>query len=592
MKILGISLGHDTNFSLIIDGKVFAVMEPERYFRSKRYKLHCITLEPGKHPSGFQYVALEDLELFLSFIHRDWGKEYDALAVQNQKKKGEYKNLLKILDHLGFKFKSKHHLNHHLCHASSAFYTSPFREAVVLSFDGSGNDGKTILFQADGKKGIDYFKNDPVCFGQCYNNMGFIAGIRPEVCGTTAGKAMGLAAYGKIRGDWLDSARKYVRLYSKIPQDPVEGLSNFGKGHLINSVGLNEIAEFKPFLTETNGLRLTDFLRFIKNSPKISEMKLGQPTDSIVQDMVATVQSAWTKETLGVLKGASHLSKNLCVVGGCALNGVTNYEILQSGMFESVHFVPNASDCGLSAGAGLYVYYRLSEKSYHGYDGHFSPFLGSEPFDLDELPELNKRYPSKEFSAEQTPKILARLIGRDYIVGVIRGRYEVGPRALGNRSILCNPFNKDMRDILNRKIKKREWYRPFAPVAAAEESSKYFTNTVDIPYMSVICYTRPEYRGKLPSVTHVDGSARLQTVRRSQNPFLYDSLKAFEGISGAPVFLNTSFNPKGEPILNYCSAGLKMLEDTDLDFVLIKDTFYVRPGREDLLKNLDKVPTT
>ena len=136
------------------------------------------------------------------------------------------------------------------------------------------------------------------------------------------------------------------------------------------------------------------------------------------------------------------------------------------------------------------------------------------------------------------------------MVGVIRGRYEVGPRALGNRSILCNPLNKDMKDIVNRKVKHREWYRPFAPIAAAERATDYFTNIAEIPYMSVICYTRPEYQEQLPSITHVDGSCRLQTLSKDQHPFMHHTLMEFEKLSGMPIMLNTSFNPGGEPILN------------------------------------------
>jgi carbamoyltransferase len=141
-----------------------------------------------------------------------------------------------------------------------------------------------------------------------------------------------------------------------------------------------------------------------------------------------------------------------------------------------------------------------------------------------------------------------------------------------------------MRDLLNDKVKHREWYRPFAPVATAEDAERYFTNVDEIPYMSVICHTRPEWADRLPAVTHVDGSTRLQTIRRDQNAFLYDALKEFERLSGVPIMLNTSFNPGGEPILNFCHVGLAMLDDTELDLVLIGSTLFCRPGREALLE--------
>jgi carbamoyltransferase len=155
---------------------------------------------------------------------------------------------------------------------------------------------------------------------------------------------------------------------------------------------------------------------------------------------------------------------------------------------------------------------------------------------------------------------------------------------LGNRSIFCNPLNRNMKDILNSKVKHREWYRPFAPLVTAEHAVKYFTSVDDIPYMSVICYTQKEYRDALPSITHVDGSARLQTIRKEQNIFIYDFLKEFEKLSGFPIVLNTSFNPRGEPILNYCHVALEMLDKTDLDLVLIEDVFFCKKGKERILE--------
>ena len=199
---------------------------------------------------------------------------------------------------------------------------------------------------------------------------------------------------------------------------------------------------------------------------------------------------------------------------------------------------------------------------------------------------FKKEYPNKIYEDEsELKKIIAKLINQNFLLGVIRGNYELGPRALGNRSILCNPMNKNMREILNNKVKKREWYRPFAPVCTAEDAKKYFTNLNDIPYMSVICYTKEKYKNLLPSITHVDGSCRLQTINKYQNNFLWSLLKEFEKLSKFPILLNTSFNPGGEPILNYCEVGLQMLKDTDLDFVLIENTLFSK--NKDKLKALD-----
>ncbi|HMV29975.1 MAG TPA: carbamoyltransferase C-terminal domain-containing protein, partial [Anaerolineales bacterium] len=301
----------------------------------------------------------------------------------------------------------------------------------------------------------------------------------------------------------------------------------------------------------------------------------------------ATVQAAWTESVIDLLKPYFGKYENLCVVGGCALNGVTNYEIQQLGVFKATHFVPNPSDCGLSAGAALYVYWNSGGNgTFDGYGEYFSPYLGSEVFDKNDLPALRTQYPNLDLDSELVATILAKLVNLDYMVGVIRGRYEVGPRALGNRSILCNPLNKDMKDIVNKKVKHREWYRPFAPIAISERAADYFTNTSDIPYMSVICYTKPEYQEVLPSITHVDGSSRLQTVGQDAHPFMHRTLKEFEKLTGMPIMLNTSFNPGGEPILNYYAVGLEMLKSTELDFVLIENTLFCKPGREDLFRTI------
>ncbi len=584
MNILGISLGHDSSFALVEDGLIRGIMEPERYFRQKRFKLQCVTLAPGKHVSSFQYVDIEDLRLFLTFVGHAWGTRFDAVAVQNQGRVDEVHNLLQILRESGFTFTHNHSVDHHLSHASLAYYTSPFSQAVILSYDGMGNDGYTVVFEGS-KSTIRYIKRDARMFGRSYNNLGYMAGLTPDVSGSTAGKAMGLAAYGRVRNEWLPLATEYVQRYKKLPYHPVDGVNSHGRGHRINAVGLNRIPELRPFVCEpgSRGRSWRARLRSALRDPDPPEVRLPGPEHELSQDLVHTVQHAWTREVLNILRPFGAVSPNFCIVGGCALNGVTNYAIQQECLFPHTHFLPNPTDCGLSAGAALYSYYALSKSAFTGSDTSLSPYLGTGPFDMDDLPSLRALYPHRTFDADVLPAVLAWFIHQELIIGVIRGRYEIGPRALGNRSILCNPLNPDMKAILNEKVKHREWFRPFAPVVPAEDAHRYFTNTSDIPYMSVICFTRTEYRAMLPSVTHVDGSARLQTVRPEQHGFLHATLRAFERHSGVPILLNTSFNPSGEPIVNYCAAGLEMLKTTDLDLVLIEDTLFVRPGKEALL---------
>ncbi len=587
MRILGISLGHDSNFTLVENGELLGMMEAERYFRQKRYKLSAETLEAGRHGSTYQNTDIEDLKLFLNVIKKEWGESYDCIALQNQGRKVEFENLQTLLRDLGFSFLEAFHVDHHLSHASLSYFTSPFSKSLVLSFDGIGNDGKTVFFNAK-NNAVEYLANIPISFGQSYSNLGYILGIKPEIDGTTSGKVMGLTSYGKVRDSWIPYARKYVLEYKKFRSEEIEGLRTYGKGHRVNSVGLEDIPDLKKYIVKRDfkSPNLKEKIKLMLGLIRNEVLHIGDPKNQDAQDLSATVQHVWTEETLRLIKENKGTNENICVVGGCALNGTTNYEIEKSELFKKAHFIPNPSDCGLSAGAALYVYYVLKNNAFTGSKKYFSPYLGSLPYDKDKIEEFKQKYPHKEISEEKLPEVLAKLVSRDLIVGLIRGKYEVGPRALGNRSILCNPLNKDMRDILNDKVKHREWFRPFAPMVTEEDSQKYFTNTAPVPYMSVICDTRKEYAEKLPSITHVDGTARIQTVNPNQNSFIYKSLKEFEKITGMPIFLNTSFNPAGEPILNFCQAGLTMLDETDLDLVIIENVVFSSNAKGHLLETI------
>ena len=554
MKVLGISLGHDTNFCLVEDGKVVEVIEVERFFRQKRYKISCFSLEDRDISSGFQFVNVKDLRSTLKTIIKKWGNSFDYVAVQNQKREDEFNNLIKVLEEFNISYNSIDNLNHHLCHAAGAYFTSPFEESLILSYDGAGNDGNTIFFKGEGSS-LEYLEVYTLKFGGSYNNLGFICNISPDISGTTSGKTMGLTSYGNVIEDWLPVFKEHILSYLKKPQAQSSDINPYGKAHVINWDYLSKIPEIKAIINEDGSSKAT-------------------VNDKISHDICKTAQRAWSECVINLVEQHRETSKNLCIVGGCALNGVTNYQIQKKLLFDKYHFIPNPTDCGLSVGAAFYSYYKYSKEKFTGYKGYFSPYLGEEAYDRDKILQLESQYNHRKIEKENVPQELAKLICDNKIVGVVRGRYEIGPRALGNRSILCNSQNKDMRDILNEKVKHREWYRPFAPVCTAEDSKKYFTNDCEIPYMSVICYTRDEFKDLLPSITHVDGSCRLQTVTEDQHSFLYSTLREIEKINGHPIVLNTSFNPGGEPILNYYEVALEMLKTTGLDYVLIEDTLF------------------
>mgnify|MGYP001352000005 CR=1 FL=1 len=587
MRVLGLSLGHDTNFSIVENGEVISVHEVERYFRQKRYKLHSIYDDNEIHKSGFQYVKRDDLIDQLNLIKSNFGVKFDAIALQNQGNIDEYHNLLITLKKSGFLFQKSDLYNHHLCHAASSFYTSPFQDSLILSYDGTGNDGYTVLFNYEPQNGLKYIYKNNIKFGQSYNNFGFILGVKPDVAGSTAGKLMGLTAYGEVIKEWMPYAVNYVNNYKKYPQNPSDTLSDYGKGHIINSSYLQEIPELKnyliPYKEKPNSLRHK--IKFLFSNKHLFMPEL---TDRNTQNLAKTFQAAWTECVIKLLEQFQETNKNLCIVGGCALNGITNFEINKRLKFEKIHYIPNPSDCGLSVGAALNSYYSNSKIVFKGYKTFYSPYLGLKTFDYEKDLNVSKDLTCTKINLKEFLPSLANIILDDKIVGLINDRYEIGPRALGNRSILCNPLNVKMKEILNEKVKHREWYRPFAPVCSEEDAQKYFTNLAPIFYMSEICYTKEKYRKILPSITHVDGSCRLQTVNNNQNLILWSLLKEFEKISGFPILINTSFNPGGEPILNYSQIGLDMLVETDLDFVIINDKLFSKKSDNSYIKSILK----
>ena len=354
MIILGITLGHDSSVALIIDGVAHGIMEAERYFRQKRYKLHCLTLEPGQHESGFQYVDVEDFILFVELISKTWGRTFDAVAIQNQGRQDEYNNTLALLKKNDFVFSNTFHVDHHLSHAALAYYTSPYAESVILSYDGMGNDGQTVMFHGTNGR-LNYIEQNPLRFGQSYNNLGYILAVQPDVAGSTAGKTMGLSAYGHIRPEWVGSARKYVQKYVKRTPNEVTGLNNYGKAHRINPVGLEDIPELRPFLKPIEWDSHKSVRRTIKKilGPQEYELRLPGPEHKLSQDLAQTVQHAWTTEVIDLLTNYRNLSRNLCVVGGCALNGITNYRIEEKNLFQECHFVPNPTQ---SINSSLYFF--------------------------------------------------------------------------------------------------------------------------------------------------------------------------------------------------------------------------------------------
>ena len=432
---------------------------------------------------------------------------------------------------------------HHLCHACGTFYQSPFDKAIIVSFDGGGDDGFFNIFVAEDRQtGPKQIESHKIDLGFAYMVFGsYIDEIRFEPSLSDgnliySGKLMGLCGYGNVVDKWIEPMMKFYR--SKPDGNNYELLIKvFGE-----ETGLS--------LSWNPGKRLS-----------------GQQA----YDLAATSQYVFEKLFFELAGPALNKYSDLpiCVTGGCALNVLLNTMIKEACKPRRVFVAPNSSDCGIALGNLLY--HIRPEKPVNVI------YAGLPLLDVDSIGHL--WYPiSNSVSWEKLDDYkLVELLAAGKIIGVARGFSEHGPRALGNRSILCDPTFPQMKDILNHKVKHREWYRPFAPVVRIEEADTYFEVIEESPYMSFAFKVREEWREKLSSITHIDGTARVQTLRRDDNPWLYDLLGKFQATTDRHgVLLNTSFNVNGQPILSTAKEAFQLLMSTQLDGIVVEDNIFLK----------------
>lgn len=451
-----------------------------------------------------------------------------------------------------FKFKHEHRCDHHSAHAAATFYQSPYEKSLVISFDGGGDGSYFNFYEADRTSGIKLI-------AKLDNDLGFpymlladnLSDIRrdPLSIGNLvyAGKLMGLCSYGKVREEWLPHFIEYYRKFKYSGDSYIGGLEARGTAQntLFAAIGLDN------FDIETDRLS-------------------GQDS----WDVAATTQRAFEEFFLELAMPyiEQHKGWPLCLSGGCALNVLLNTRLLE--MLDGNVFVPpNVNDCGISVG-GILHYLKPRQSVDLTYSG--LPIMDASEFGQ-YVQESNKYFIYENVDVVE----LAEFISDGNIVGMLQGNSEHGSRALGNRSIICNPI-EGMKDTLNEKVKHREWYRPFAPIVRLEEVNKYF----EFPYnaesrhMTFVANVRDEYKKLLPAITHEDGTARLQTVTRAQNPLIYDLITEFEKFSGHGVILNTSFNVNGKPITTRLADAFKILDETQLDSLYYNGNLVFRKGEE------------
>jgi carbamoyltransferase len=596
-KILGLSaFYHDSAACLVVDGQIAAAAQEERFTRKKH--------DPAFPSNSVQYclgqagIKLEEVD-YVAFYEKPFLKFDRLLHSYLACAPAGLKSFLQaiplwIRERIWMKELIKRELcyrgkllfpEHHESHAASAFFPSPYPEAAILTVDGVG-EWTTTSFGVGRGNTIEMHSelHFPHSLGLLYSAFTYFTGFRVN---SGEYKLMGLAPYGEP---------KYVDLILKELVDlKADGSFRLNMNYFDYAVGL----------TMTNG----NFDRLFGGPPRKPESPLTQRD----MDLARSIQEV-TEEIM--FRMASHARaqtgmKNLCLAGGVALNCVANGRILREKVFENIWIQPAAGDAGGALGAALFVWHqyldnprRADEKS----DSQSGSLLGPS-FSRDEIHSFlaAKEVPYVELSDEELPGKIADLIHAGKVIGWFQGRMEFGPRALGARSIIGDARSAEMQEVMNLKIKFRESFRPFAPAVLREEVSDYFELASESPYMLLVAPVAASRRRELteaeqklfglqklltvhstiPAVTHVDYSARVQTVTADHHPRFYRLIKAFFEKYGCPVIINTSFNVRGEPIVCSPEHAYLCFMRTNMDYLVLGNFLLEKTGQKPLDKDID-----
>ncbi len=571
MYILGIScFYHDSAACLIKDGEIIAAAQEERFTRKKHdpdFPEHAVNYclrEAGIGTDDLDYVGFYDKpfvkfeRILLTYI-ATFPKSFASFSKSMPvwlKDKLWTKRI--IHEKVGFE-KEILFINHHQSHAASSFLVSPFEESAILTIDGVG-EWATATYGVGKGTNIEIIKeiNFPHSLGLLYSAFTYYLGFKVN---SAEYKVMGLAPYGKP---------VYFDLIMKELIDVKEdGSFKINMKYFAYDYGL----------TMTNG----KFDELFGEPPREPETKIEQKQ----MDLAASVQKV-TEEIVLRMSNYIHKetgSKNLCMAGGVALNCVSNGRVLREGPFENIFVQPAAGDAGGAMGVAKFIYHSLLDNPRQ--EGIRNSYFGPE-FSNEEikkyLNEINVKY--HELSRDELLKKTATLIQEQNVIGWFQGRMEFGPRALGNRSIIADATNAENRDVVNLKIKFRESFRPFAPSVLAEKADEYFELDCPSPYMLLVADVR-ENKRIIPAVTHVDHSARIQTVTREENEIYYDLIKEYEKISGIPVIINTSFNVRGEPVVCTPHDAYMCFMRTNMDYLVVGNFLLDKKEMEPLKEDVD-----
>ena len=573
MIILGINcFGHDSAASFLIDGEVAFACEEERLNRKKHTGLlPILSIQAGMDSLGIKWSDIDHLtyswnptityksmpKYALKYFHRipTLLREKESFSMEENLGMLNYlsdiRKIPKTLDkHFGqgrYKF---HKLEHHSTHAASAFYPSGFSESAIITIDGAG-EWATMTIQHGQELKIKKLLsvNTPHSLGAVYQAISVYLGFK-RIEGP--GKLMGLASYGNRNSEIYEKFKNIIKL---LPNGAFKVDMSYFSYHYSRKSPVTQ-----KFLNEF-GEAVTD-----PGSWTHSQLEVAAAVQRRVEDVFLHM-ATHAKSLTG--------SKNLVLAGGVALNSVANGVIAKSGIFEKIFIQPAAGDSGTSAGGALLVYHELLNNPKPLKWDH--AFLGPKyNEDRIELALKREKLNLKKLDSIELYDQVAELLNQGKIVAWFQGAMEFGPRALGNRSFLASPLVAEMKEILNRRVKFREDFRPFAAAILEEDQSKYLDFSAKNPYMLMVFNVREEMQSVIPAITHVDGTVRIQTVSSVENQKLYKLLEAFKLKTGHGIILNTSFNIKGEPIVCTPEDAISSYSRADVDALVIENYITIR----------------
>jgi carbamoyltransferase len=598
--ILGISaFYHDSAATLLIDGKIIAAAQEERFTRIKHdssYPYNAIEFVLSRAKINLnnvdQIVFFEKpflkferlLETYVAFAPRGFKSFCAAMPIWLREKLFQKKILFNELKRHDINFKDQkkiHFSDHHLSHAASAFFPSPFREAIVLTADGVGEWATTtVAIGRDNKLEIKKEIHFPHSLGLLYSSLTYYIGFKVN---SGEYKLMGLAPYGKPI--YEDKIKQLIDIKDDGSFRLDQKYFNYSTGLTMTNDRFNKLFGQKPRNPQNE--RITQF-----------HMDIAASIQKITEEIMIKITRDIRKE---------YNIKNLCLAGGVALNCVANGKILKENIFDKIWIQPAAGDSGGSLGAALALWHieQNNTRVVNSNDNMQGSYLGPEYSQKEiqnQLDKIGAAYVIK--NDDDLISQTAEDLSKGKVLGWFQGRMEFGPRALGNRSILGDPRSSEMQKNLNLKIKFRESFRPFASSILKEKLKEWFDIDVDSPYMLMVAKINKDKiikinekqkklfgieklnirRSEIPAVTHVDYSSRIQTVNKDTNDKYYKLIKSFEEKTGCPVILNTSFNVRGEPLVNTPIDAFNCFMGTDLDKLIIGNFYLDKKSQNPSLK--------